>query len=65
MNSVLLSSPQLLAREPRVHVVAAARRPAASAELCALQGQAQAQLTLVPLDLASQASIQARAACSL
>ena len=53
--------PQLLAREPCVHVVAAARRPAASAELCALQGQAQARLTLVPLNLASQASIQARA----
>ncbi|KAK9822195.1 hypothetical protein WJX81_002066 [Elliptochloris bilobata] len=53
---------QLLAREPRVRVVAAARRPAASQELAALQRQhGPAWLTLVALDLASQESIQAAA----
>ncbi len=54
---------QLLAREPPARVVAGARAPAAAPELLALQAQhGRARLTLVQLDLASEGSIEVRAA---
>lgn len=54
---------QLLAREPPALVVAGARAPAAAPELLALQAQhGRARLTLVQLDLASEGSIEVRAA---